>query len=100
MYCCPGLPQRTADRHALAVTPAYVTARSRPDRAVPIAPTETWAGTNRLVVRKDGASPRRPATLTACAVDPFAVTNDWFAEFVAETGHVTEAERHGSSFAL
>jgi formylglycine-generating enzyme required for sulfatase activity len=31
------------------------------------------------------------------AIDPFAVTNDWFARFVAATGHRTEAERCGWS---
>lgn len=80
------------------MTPDYIRTRYRPDRAVPIASTETWAGTDHPVIRRDGESPRRPAKLTAYAIDPFAVTNDWFAEFVAETGHVTEAARRGSSF--
>jgi formylglycine-generating enzyme len=31
------------------------------------------------------------------AIDPHAVSNDWFAEFVAATGYVTEAERFGWS---
>ncbi|MFB9981379.1 SUMF1/EgtB/PvdO family nonheme iron enzyme [Mesorhizobium kowhaii] len=65
---------------------------------MPIAAAETWAGTDRPVIRRDGESPQRPAMLAAYAVDPFAVTNDWFAQFVDETGHVTEAERYGSSF--
>jgi formylglycine-generating enzyme required for sulfatase activity len=32
------------------------------------------------------------------AVDPYAVTNEWFAAFVAATGYVTDAERFGWSF--
>lgn len=58
----------------------------------------TFAGTDRPLIRRDGEAPRRPATLAAYAIDPFAVTNAAFGAFVAETGHVTLAERQGSSF--
>jgi formylglycine-generating enzyme len=40
----------------------------------------------------------RPADVAPFRLDPCAVSNDRFAEFVAETGHVTDAERFGWSF--
>lgn len=46
----------------------------------------------------DGEAPVRSVDLSAFAVDPFATSNDAFAEFVAATGYVTEAEEFGWSF--
>jgi sulfatase modifying factor 1 len=46
----------------------------------------------------DGEGPVREVTLAAFLMDATAVTNSEFAAFVAETGHVTDAERHGWSF--
>jgi formylglycine-generating enzyme required for sulfatase activity len=55
-------------------------------------------GTNRPIVSIDGEGPSRPVNVKPIAVDPFAVTNDWFSEFAAATAYVTEAERFGWSF--
>jgi sulfatase modifying factor 1 len=49
------------------------------------------------VLRQDGEGHRRTVQLTPFAIDPHAVSNAWFAEFVAATGYVTEAERFGWS---
>ncbi|MFW5643693.1 MAG: formylglycine-generating enzyme family protein [Alkalispirochaeta sp.] len=46
----------------------------------------------------DGEGPARRVTVDAFSIDPYVVTNDDFARFVAETGYVTEAERFGWSF--
>ncbi len=46
----------------------------------------------------DGEGPVREVTVAAFAIDRGPVSNDAFAAFVAETGHVTEAERFGWSF--
>ncbi|MFK4105138.1 formylglycine-generating enzyme family protein [Streptomyces sp. NPDC019531] len=46
----------------------------------------------------DGEGPVRPVRLSPFRMDVCAVTNDRFAEFVAETGHVTDAERLGWSY--
>jgi len=46
----------------------------------------------------DGEGPVRSVELAAFGVDPFAVTNDAFSQFVVETGYVTDAERYGWSF--
>jgi formylglycine-generating enzyme len=46
----------------------------------------------------DDGETRREVELSAFAIDPHAVTNAAFAEFVAATGYVSEAERFGWSF--
>ncbi|WP_030600148.1 formylglycine-generating enzyme family protein [Streptomyces fulvoviolaceus] len=46
----------------------------------------------------DGEGPVREVTVSPFRIDPYAVTNDRFARFVEETGHVTEAERFGWSY--
>ena len=46
----------------------------------------------------DGEGPVRRVTLDPFWIDPVAVTNERFSEFVAEIGHVTDAERYGWSF--
>lgn len=47
---------------------------------------------------EDGEGPARRVTVSPFAVDPYAVSNDDFARFVADQGYVTEAERFGWSF--
>nr|WP_245992659.1 formylglycine-generating enzyme family protein [Prauserella muralis] len=46
----------------------------------------------------DGEGPVRAVQLSPFAIDRFAVRNDAFAAFVADTGHVTDAERFGWSY--
>lgn len=46
----------------------------------------------------DGEGPVRPVRLSPFRIDVHAVSNDAFATFVAETGHVTDAERFGWSY--
>lgn len=45
----------------------------------------------------DGETPVHTVTVDPFAVDPTAVTNAEFAAFADATGHVTDAERYGSS---
>jgi formylglycine-generating enzyme required for sulfatase activity len=47
---------------------------------------------------EDGEGPVRQARVSAFGIHPYAVTNRDFAEFVEETGHVTDAERFGWSY--
>ncbi|MGW4026587.1 SUMF1/EgtB/PvdO family nonheme iron enzyme, partial [Streptomyces sp. NPDC005009] len=47
--------------------------------------------------RADGETPVHPVRLKPFHIDETAVTNAQFATFVKATGHVTDAERHGSS---
>ncbi|WP_106400489.1 formylglycine-generating enzyme family protein [Actinocorallia populi] len=46
----------------------------------------------------DHEGPIRPVTVEPIAIGRYAVTNAWFAEFIADTGYVTEAERYGWSY--
>ncbi|KOU63361.1 serine/threonine protein phosphatase [Streptomyces sp. MMG1533] len=46
----------------------------------------------------DGEGPVRAVRIDAFRIDAYAVTNDRFAEFVSDTGHVTDAERLGWSY--
>ena len=46
----------------------------------------------------DGEGPVHRVSLRPFWIDPLAVTNERFGEFVEATGHVTEAERFGWSF--
>lgn len=58
----------------------------------------SFIGTDRPWLRTDGESPRRPVRLKPFGLESETVTNDRFAQFVASTGYVTEAERFGWSF--
>jgi len=59
-----------------------------------------WAkiGTDWPILPADGEGPLRTRKIAGFQIDSCAVTNARFATFVAETGHVTEAERFGDSF--
>jgi formylglycine-generating enzyme required for sulfatase activity len=46
----------------------------------------------------DGEGPVRRVRVSSHQIDAYAVSNAQFAEFVAATGHVTDAERFGWSF--
>jgi formylglycine-generating enzyme required for sulfatase activity len=46
----------------------------------------------------DGEGPVREVNVAGFAVDPHAVSNSRFGEFVEATGHVTDAEKFGWSF--
>jgi formylglycine-generating enzyme len=58
---------------------------------------ETVVGTQEPKLPQDGESPPRKVRLKPFLIDPFCVTNKWFAEFVDSTGYVTDAERYGWS---
>ena len=55
-------------------------------------------GTAAPIIDADGEGPLRRKRLTSFRIGATAVTNAQFAAFVAETGHVTDAERLGWSF--
>jgi formylglycine-generating enzyme required for sulfatase activity len=46
----------------------------------------------------DGEGPARQVRTRPFWIDPHAVTNEWFAQFVQATGHVTDAGRYGWSY--
>ncbi|AEQ51273.1 formylglycine-generating enzyme family protein [Pelagibacterium halotolerans] len=57
----------------------------------------SFVGTNSPEIPVDGEGPERPVTLRDFALEATTVTNARFADFVAATGYVTEAERYGWS---
>jgi sulfatase modifying factor 1 len=54
-------------------------------------------GVDKSPLPQDGESPSREVNVRPFAIDPYAVTNDWFSEFALATGYRTEAERQGWS---
>jgi len=69
-----------------------------PDRFVRVAGGRSLVGTRTPVFAVDGEAPLREVKVRPFAIDPYTVTNDWFSEFIADTGYLTEAERFGWSF--
>lgn len=57
----------------------------------------SFVGTDRPQIPADGEGPRRHVKLRAFQLEVTTVTNARFADFVAATGYVTEAERFGWS---
>jgi sulfatase modifying factor 1 len=95
MSCCGTSPAR---KRTSATAPSYVTrAAARPERLATIPGGRFTTGTDRPVFPQDGEGSRRRVDLKPFLIDPYAVTNAWFAEFVAATGYRTEAERFGWS---
>ena len=50
------------------------------------------------MLESDAEGPARTVKVRPFAIDPFAVTNRWFGDFAAATGHVSDAERWGWSY--
>jgi sulfatase modifying factor 1 len=82
---------RVADKPSEGTSP-------RPARLVQIPGGDAVVGTRSPVLPHDGEGPPRVERVKPFAIDPHAVTNRWFSEFVAATGYVTESERFGWSF--
>ncbi len=78
--------------------PAAKAAHTIPARFVRLPGGRSTVGTQSPLIPSDGEGPVRKTTVKPIAIDPYAVTNNWFAEFVEATGYVTEAERFGWSF--
>ncbi len=94
--CAPNLgrPQSPSLQELLS---ARASDRSWTKRAVEVPGGESHIGIDRAVIPQDGEAPRRPTQLSPFRMDPYCVTNRWFAEFVAATDYITEAERFGWS---
>ena len=57
-------------------------------------------GTDKPIVPQDGEGPARKVEISDFYMDMYEVSNAEFANFVKETGYVTEAEKFGDSFVL
>lgn len=81
-------------------TETTIVARDRtpPSRFINLQGGRFRKGSDDGLLSADGEGPARIVNVSPFFVDPYAVTNEWFAEFVRATGYVTDAERFGWSF--
>ena len=70
------------------------------DRMVSIPAGCFLSGSDKGWFPEDGEGPVQEFCVDAFDIDPYEVSNARFAEFVADTGYVTEAERFGNSFVV
>jgi sulfatase modifying factor 1 len=81
----------------LPVVPMMVSPAVRPARRVRLPGGRVRVGDDAGVLPQDGESSARLVNVKTFAIDPYAVTNAWFGEFVAATRYRTDAERFGWS---
>ncbi len=100
MSCCsPGRPPGAGAPTATGRRAATGGVRHGPDRMVALPGGTFRMGTEDPTgFADDGEGPVRDVVLAPFLVDRYAVSNDDFAEFVAATGHVTDAARFGWSY--
>ncbi len=102
--CAPSAADRPDDE--AAVTPAPPAPAVSPGTGDPLGPDlvaleggDFTMGTDAgYGYAEDGEGPAHAVTVSPFSLSRHAVTNARFAEFIAATGHVTEAERFGWSF--
>jgi sulfatase modifying factor 1 len=97
--CCAPSSGRSDDDRAPIARTAASTENPRTLELVRLPGGEFLMGTDDSVgYPADGEGPVHPVLLRPFYIDAYAVTNARFAEFVAATSHVTDAERFGWSF--
>jgi formylglycine-generating enzyme len=94
---CPDVPGATHRPPAVKVRGAFGLSQAQPRRLVRLPAARVRLGTDDPLLPQDGEGPARAARVKGFAIDPYAVTNAWFGEFVGATGYRTEAERYGFS---
>ena len=95
--CSQGLQRREFVKRGSAGALSKPNARQRPDRLVRIRGGRIRIGDDQSPLPQDGEAPSRILTVKPFAIDPLAVTNRWFADFVDDTSYRTDAERFGWS---
>lgn len=97
-HCC--VPGQVRNSAPLTLAPIIARTQNRgiPSRFIRLAGGTFRMGTDEKILPDDGEYPSRRVSVGPFAIDPYAVTNEWFAEFVAATGYVTDAERLGWSY--
>ena len=83
-----------------AALPAMAMPRAneaRPARLVRVPGGRFATGTAAAILPQDGEALAPPVHLRPFWIDPYSVSNEWFAHFVSATAYVTEAERFGWS---
>jgi len=66
--------------------------------AILISVGKALVGTNVAGIPNDGETPLRNVNVKPFRISPTVVTNAEFAEFIKDTGHITEADQFGWSF--
>ena len=94
--CCA--PSRGVSESAASAPSGMVSAEDQRGDALLIAGGRGLIGTQTAGVPNDGETPLRKSTIKPFRMGRTAVTNAQFAAFVAQTGHVSEAEAFGWSF--
>ncbi|MEU6582893.1 formylglycine-generating enzyme family protein [Nocardia sp. NPDC046763] len=96
--CCP--PSRSSsDSPPETFVPAVTRGRLDATGMIALPGGEFLMGTADAVgYPGDGEGPVRPVRLSPFLIDACAVTNDEFAEFIADTGYRTDADRLGWSY--
>lgn len=93
--CC--VPSRDGPA-AKPSPPTIEQARNRlPERLVQIDGGVSHVGTSSVGIQQDGEGPPRKVRLKSYKIDPYSVTNQWFAEFIQQTKYKTDAEKYGWS---
>lgn len=96
--CCTGHSRQSAIPDVACTLQSLLAAQGqKPGRIVSVPGGRTRLGDDNGLFPQDGERPSRFTKVRPFDMDPYAVTNDWFAQFVAATAYVTDAERYGWS---
>ena len=93
---CGCLPGGSPGAGVAGINPTARRCSPYPD-LVPVPGGETFRGTDHPFYPGDGEGPARRVELPAYSIGATTVTNAQFAEFVADTAYVTDAEQRGHS---
>lgn len=94
MTCCPSSARTRPDAPRPRLAPA---GKDRSERAQ-IPGGRCLTGAQERILPQDGEYPAREVRLRPFQIDTCAVTNARFAQFIADTGYLTDATRYGWSF--
>jgi len=92
--CVPSGEPRPGRVKAAGVAPG---GHPTPERLIAVRGGRSFVGTQKPVFPQDGEGPVRKTSLKPYRIDPYAVTNAWFARFIRETGYKTDAELYNWS---
>jgi Uncharacterized conserved protein len=97
MSNCCAAPRDTRDKPLPSALAAPQPVKGAPANLIMVPGGRSFVGTNRPEIPQDGEGPKRDVVLADFGLEAQTVTVARFADFVAGTGYVTEAERLGWS---
>lgn len=92
--CCSAVSRNDGNRRADSNFDS-ITPKGRAGELVIVKGGETFVGTHETILPLDGEGPERKVTVGDFLLEVEAVSVSRFADFVAETGYVTDAEKFG-----